>query len=155
MASSETKAEVIIYNGKFRHGVDLKRRVQVPARWCPSNPATELTVMVWTKHKAGTCLRVLPPERLAELLGHINSLPAGHPDKSVLKRNLGLNSIQVAVDKSGRFCLPEEMAAAAGIGKEAVFVGLMDSFEIWAPQRVAGVQVVDQARLAGALDHLD
>ena len=155
MPANETRADSTIYNGQFRHGVDTKRRIQVPARWRPSNPEIELTVLVWRKHEAGACLRVLPPERMADLLAHINGLPNGHPDKAVLKRNFGSNSIQVSVDKAGRFCLPEKMAADAGIEKEAVMVGLLDSFEIWEPRRFSVADAADQTRLASAMDHLD
>lgn len=155
MAPDESKAELIIYNGKFRHGVDKKRRVQVPARWRPSNPATELTVLVWNKHEAGICLRVLAPEQMANLIRSLNSLPAGHPDKAALKRDLGSDSSQVAVDKAGRFCLPEDMAAAAGITEEAMFVGTLDAFEIWEPARFERARAIDQTRLVSARDHLD
>ena len=47
------------------------------------------------------------------------------------------------VDKSGRICLPEEMANAAGIKDEAVLVGLLDRFEIWNPERYQKVKASD------------
>jgi MraZ protein len=41
----------------------------------------------------------------------------------------------VTLDKSGRLCLPEAMAKAVGLDKEAVLVGMFDRFEIWNPER--------------------
>jgi len=41
----------------------------------------------------------------------------------------------VTLDKGGRICLPEAMAKAAVIDKEAMLVGLVDRFEIWNPER--------------------
>jgi DNA-binding transcriptional regulator/RsmH inhibitor MraZ len=35
------------YNSCYRHGVDEKRRVQIPAKWRPEEPGTELTVILW------------------------------------------------------------------------------------------------------------
>ncbi len=32
--------ELIHYHSLFRHGVDDKRRVQIPAKWRPSQPET-------------------------------------------------------------------------------------------------------------------
>ena len=51
------------YNSCYRHGVDEKRRVQIPAKWRPEADGVELTIILWPKHQAGACLRVLPPRR--------------------------------------------------------------------------------------------
>ena len=53
----------------------------------------------------------------------------------LLKRFIGSESVQATLDKAGRICLPEQMARDAGIGDEAVLVGLLDRFEIWSPER--------------------
>jgi MraZ protein len=39
------------------------------------------------------------------------------------------------MDKAGRVVLPENLATAAGIEKEAVLVGMWERFEIWSPER--------------------
>ena len=64
-------------------------------------------------------------------------------NKGVLKRFIGSGSEQVALDKTGRICLPEEMAREAGITEEAVLVGLLDRFEIWSPERYEKVRAAD------------
>jgi MraZ protein len=132
-----------IYNSFYRHGVDEKRRVQVPAMWRPEKPGTEFTVILWPKSKEGPCLRVLPPEEMEELMRSIDAMPNSDPNKVVLKRFIGSESTQVALDKAGRICLPEEMAEAAGIKDEAVLVGLLDRFEIWNPERYDKVRASD------------
>ena len=70
-------------------------------------------------------------------------MPNSDPNKVVLKRFIGSESIQVPLDKTGRICLPEEMAKAAGISDEAVMVGLLDRFEIWSPERYQRVKSSD------------
>ena len=52
-------------------------------------------------------------------------------------------SVQVALDKAGRVCVPDEMASAAGIKDEAVLVGMIDRFEIWNPTRYQQVEAMD------------
>src|SRR6266850_4949878 len=131
------------YNSFYRHGVDEKRRVQVPAMWRPEKPGVELTLILWPKSKEGPCLRVLPPKEMAQLMEAIDAMPNSDPNKTVLKRFIGSESEQAAVDKSGRICLPEKMAKAAGIKNEAVLVGLLDRFEIWNPQRYEKVKASD------------
>src|SRR6266496_2233780 len=111
------------YNGVYRHGVDTKRRVQIPAKWRPPESGTEFTVVLWPQSNEGTCLRVLPPEGMAELKRIIDAMPNADPNKVVLKRYIGSKSAQVTLDAVGRVCIPEEMAEKAGITNEAVLVG--------------------------------
>ena len=131
------------YNSFFRHGVDEKRRVQVPAKWRPKS-GTELTLVLWPKAKEGPCLRVLPPDKMADLMRDIDAMPNSDPNKVVLKRFIGSKSIQVTLDSVGRICLPDDMAKAAGLTKEAVLVGLLDRFEIWSPERFEKVTASDE-----------
>ena len=131
------------YNSLYRHGVDEKRRVQVPAKWRPAKAGIEFTLILWPKHKEGSCLRVLPPQEMAELMRDIDAMPNDDPNKVVLKRFIGSESVQVALDKAGRICLPDEMAKAAGIHDQAVLVGLLDRFEIWNPARYEKVRTAD------------
>ena len=77
-------------------------------------------------------------------------MPFADPQSSTLRRLLGEKSASVSVDKNGRLCIPEEMAKAAGIGAEAVFVGLVDRFEIWNPERYAAVKSNDELSSADA-----
>lgn len=131
------------YNSCYRHGVDDKRRVQIPAKWRPEDEGVELTLIVWPKHNAGTCLRVLPPVQMAQLMADIDAMPAGDDKKVFLKRFIGSESVQVTLDKSGRICLPDEMARKAEIKDEATLVGLLDRFEIWNPARYEKVKAAD------------
>jgi len=139
----------VYYNSLYEHGVDGKRRVQVPAKWRPVSPDVEFTLIVWPKSAHGPCLRALPPEQMGKLMEDINAMSNDDPNKVVLKRFIGSESVQVALDKAGRICLPEEMANLAGIAKKAVLVGLLDRFEIWSPDRYAEVRSDDQV-MAGA-----
>lgn len=150
--SESAVSSVNYYNSIYQHGVDEKRRVQVPSKWRPTQPGFEFTVMVWPKHKAGACLRVLPPEEMAKLKKDIDALPNSDPSKVFLKRFIGGSSEQVSLDKGGRVCLPEGMAAAAGITDQAVMVGLLDCFEIWAPQRYEAVKAADAEFAARAFE---
>ena len=132
-----------VYNSCFRHGVDEKRRVQIPAKWRPEDEGVELTMMLWPKHNAGMCLRVLPPAQMAQLMADIDAMPKGDEKKIYLKRFIGSESAQVTLDKAGRICVPDEMARKADIKDEVVLVGLLDRFEIWNPVRYDKVKASD------------
>ena len=113
MELNET-TEPTYYNSLYRHGVDEKRRVQIPAKWRPAKPGTELTLVLWPKAKEGPCLRVLPPQQMAKLMRDVDAMPNSDSNKVVLKRFIGSESVQVTLDKAGRICLPEKMARDAG-----------------------------------------
>ena len=144
MASTKS-AELFYYTSRDQHGVDEKRRVQIPAKWRPQRATAELTLILWPREGIGFCVRVFPPGQLPKLKQAIDEIPKGDPQKAVLKRIIGAGLAQAGVDKAGRICLPEEMAREAGIKNEAVFVGVFDGFEIWSPERYAKVQAADAA----------
>src|SRR5256885_2009478 len=99
-------AKVLTYHGVYRHGVDDKRRAAVPYRW--RGPKSEVwTLIVWPKHAAGTCLRALTPHQADKLLKEIDAMPSNDPKKSVLKRFIGSQSVQVPLDSAGRLSIPE------------------------------------------------
>jgi MraZ protein len=145
--------EMIHYHSLFRHGVDEKRRVQIPAKWRPSQPDVELTLILWPNGaQPDACLLVLPPSEMNALAEKIRAMPFADPKASALRRLLGSKSASVTLDKAGRICVPEGMAKAAGIeiNGEAMMVGLVDRFEIWNPERYETVSAVDAALLPEA-----
>jgi MraZ protein len=136
----------IYFNSKYLHGIDEKRRLQIPAKWRPEEEGVEFTVILWPKHQ------VLPPDKLEKLVAEIEAMPNSDPRKDVLRRVVGGNSEQVTLDKAGRICLPETMAAAAGIKSEALLVGMFERFEIWEPERYQHVEAADAVHQAKAFE---
>jgi MraZ protein len=140
----------IYYNSHYRHGVDEKRRVQIPAKWRPSETEI-LTLVLWPKGALPeACLLVLPPREWEALVQKLKSMPFADSKAEALRRLIGKKSDRVTLDKGGRICLPEGMAKAAAIGKEAMLVGLLDRFEIWNPERYETASAVDDELLPEA-----
>jgi MraZ protein len=138
--------ETIYYSSVFRHGVDEKRRVQIPAKWRPLDPNVELSLILWPHGNMNeACLLVLPPTEWKSLADKLKVMPFMDSKATVLRRLMGTKSAQVALDRAGRICLPEEFAAAIGIVNEAVLVGLVDRFQIWSPERHQIVSAEDEA----------
>ena len=113
---SKPSSEPVYYNSLYRHGVDEKRRVQIPAKW--RTPETEvLTLVLWPKGvMPEACLLVLPPKEWEALVQKLKAMPFADPKAETLRRLLGKKSDRVTLDKGGRICLPEAMAKAAAIG---------------------------------------
>jgi len=144
-----------IYNSVYRHGVDEKRRIQIPAMWRPAESGVQLTLIVWPQRSEGPCLRVLPPKEMSELMTSLDAMSNDDGKKTILKRIIGAESTQVTLDKAGRICVPEEMAKAAGIDDEATLVGLLDRFEIWDPLRYDKVKAADMVLAQEAFKRME
>src|ERR1044071_2000073 len=112
---SNQPSELIYYNSLYRHGVDEKRRGQIPAKWRPAQPEV-LTLVLWPKGiLPEACLLVLPPREWEALVGKLRAMPFADPKAEALRRLLGRKSDRVTLDRGGRVCLPGAMARAAGI----------------------------------------
>ena len=148
---TESVNESIYYHSLFRHGVDEKRRVQIPAKWRPTKPDVEFTLILWPNgSQPDASLLVLPPAEMQSLAEKVKAMPFADPKASALRRLLGSKSASVTLDKSGRICLPDAMAKSVGIEKEAVLVGLVDRFEIWNPKHYEAASPVDAVLLPEA-----
>src|SRR5271165_2227412 len=107
MATTEN-AETIYYLSQFRHGVDEKRRVQIPSKWRPSQPDTELTLILWPNGPFQEAnLLVLPPARMKALSDKIEAMPFADSKAQALRRLIGSKSASVTLDKAGRICIPD------------------------------------------------
>lgn len=136
----------VLYNSVYHHGVDPKRRIQIPAKWRPSEEDFQFTLVLWPKSGArDEYILVLPPEPLNGLLAKLKDMPYHDPQAEALRRRLGRHSDQATMDKSGRICIPEMLAKGAGIDREAVMVGSWDRFEIWNPERYEAAIRIDDA----------
>jgi MraZ protein len=125
----------------------------IPAKWRPSQPDTEFTLILWPNAgQPDACLLVLPPVRMLALAAKIAEMPSADPQAQSLRRLIGSKSAGSTLDKGGRILVPEEMAAKTGIeaGGEAVLVGLVTQFEIWNPERYKAASAVDAALLPEA-----
>lgn len=147
----EQTTQPTYYNSTYRHGVDEKRRVQVPAKWRPSQEGFEFTMVPWSTSADGQFLRVLPPDQMQKLMRDLAAMPGTDSKKPSLKRFIGGKSEQVVLDKAGRIVIPEGMAREAGISTEAVLVGCLDRFEIWSPERYERLKMVEAVMAAEAL----
>src|SRR3989442_14261427 len=117
---SNQPIELIYYNSLYRHGVDEKRRVQIPAKWRPTQSEV-LTLVLWPK---GTmpeaCLLVLPPKEWEALVQKLKAMPFADPKAEALRRFLGKKSDRGTLDKGGGGCFPGVMGQRGAVGHGAV-----------------------------------
>ncbi len=140
----------IVYLSEYEHGVDDKRRIQIPAKWRPSDESKDFELMVlrWQLPGQPPCLLVLPPAAKERLSEKMASMPFADPKAETLRRLLTSNCDCVSIDGAGRMTLPQKLAQSVGINKTAVLVGMWDRFQVWSPENRELVKQLDAANEA-------
>lgn len=136
----------ISYLGRHEHGVDGKRRLQIPARW-RSEQESVFRIILWEAGESDVkCLMVLPPRAYELMEQRLLEMPFGDPKTERMLRILGGDSDEVTVDKVGRMSLPVELAKGAGIvaGERVMLRGLVTRFQIWSLENHQRIEGLDQ-----------
>jgi MraZ protein len=123
--------------GQYEHSLDEKGRVSIPSKYkkyieeTTSNPDNRSTVVL-SKGK-DRCIEVFTAdkwEKMVEEYTQGTKLNDESEDRTYIRKKLA-NSSDVVIDKSGRIIIPQFLKEYAGIGKNVIFVGVADRFEIW------------------------
>ena len=122
-----------MFTGEFRHTIDGKGRVAVPARF-RAELATGAHVSRWIDG----CLAVFPNEAWERLAERVSSLPYSDAGARAFARFLFSGAFVVELDSQGRVVLPAVLREFAGLKTDAVVVGARDRIELWEPVRWDG-----------------
>jgi MraZ protein len=139
------------FNGRYLHGLDDKRRIQFPAKWRSTQGGEQYALIVWPHGGLPeACLLGLTMAEWLGMVEKLKALPFGDASADTLRRVVGTNTEHVTVDKSGRISLPEWMAQAVKIEKQALMTGMVHRFQIWEPERFKAANQMDIAAAAEA-----
>ena len=122
--------------GQFRHALDEKGRVSVPARFRAviEAEADGGHGGLYVTLGLDGCLFAYSSRRWAEVEAAVQD-GGGHPfasrDKRRFQRQFFASASFCEPDTQGRILIPEPLRAAAGFTHEVVFVGVMDRIELW------------------------
>jgi MraZ protein len=118
-----------VFTGEYRHSVDAKGRLAVPAKF-----RAQLDSGAFVSRWMDACLAIWPRAEWERLAAKVSQLPTvENPAARLFGRFLFANAVEVVWDAQGRFVLPSYLREAAGLGSEAVIVGSLDHAEIWTP----------------------
>lgn len=135
--------------GEYRHTVDAKNRLFIPAKH-----REELgTSFVIVKDVRGPRLKVFSDKAWEAYLEPIRKLERKMAEQAM--RFLLSTAVYAEPDSQGRVVLTPTLLEYAGIRKETVIVGCADYAEIWAADRYdAEMSAVDPDALRSALEAL-
>jgi MraZ protein len=119
-----------VFKGAYRHRIDPKGRVPVPAAFRRQLAEGHDRVVVTLLDQ---CLAAYPPAEWSRLEDQLRALPAFSRPAKALTRLLLSRAADCSLDGQGRILLPPALRAAAGLAREAVVVGVLNRFEVWAP----------------------
>jgi mraZ protein len=115
--------------GEFRHALDDRGRVAIPARF-RLRLGQGATLARWLDG----CLAIFPADAWEELAAKLQALPTTNAAARQFGRFMSSGAVEVELDKQGRVLVPSYLREYAGIESgEVVVVGALNRLEIWAP----------------------
>lgn len=114
-----------MFLGEFRHSIDAKKRLFIPAKFREELGETFVIV----KLLRGECLRIYSLKEWDKYLEPIRALARKESDK--ILNNLSRHAIQVSPDSQGRVVISSLLVEKANIEKNVVILGCSDYAEIW------------------------
>src|SRR3984893_6700867 len=128
----DTPSSSQLYAGEFRHFIDEKNRITIPARW-RRDGAEEFIILPQANHQF---LLVMSPEEFVRLSSAAESHPnVSARDRRVFLRHLHSRAQHGASDRQGRLVLPEELCKKDELKGEVPLMGGRGRYEIWNLQR--------------------
>lgn len=134
VAHAMAQNDKIFYVGEFRHSLDAKNRLTVPAKWRFDGDEGDTSYLALPNPNGS--ITVYPPKMIEHLEEKITSVHMlGDPNKVRALTRIFSRAERFGCDKQGRINLTEKLIKHAGIAKEAVLAGLFTTFHIWSPER--------------------
>ena len=133
-----------MFKGTYRHRIDAKGRLPVPAAFrrelAEAGPATVVVTPL------DQCLAAYPIREWARLEQQLVRLPPFSAPAKALTRLVTSRAVDCDLDVQGRILLPLGLRTAASLADEAVIIGVLNRFEVWSPERWESF-VADSERL--------
>ena len=112
--------------GEYKHTLDTKKRLSLPAKW-----RKELGATLILTRGLDACLFVYPIKEWQKITEKIGQLPLGQSDTRGFNRFFLSGATEVEVDKIGRILVPDFLKDFARLKNSVVLAGVHDRVEIW------------------------
>ncbi len=117
-----------MFTGEYRHTVDEKGRIAVPAKF-----RAQLDAGAVISRWLDPCLAIHTQAGWEDLAAKVAALPLTDQTARRFSRFVFAGAAPADLDRQGRVLLPAYLRDAIGLAGEAVVVGTRDHAEIWAP----------------------
>ena len=117
-----------MFTGEYRHTVDEKGRLAVPARF-----RAELAQGAQVSKWIDGCAALFPKADWDVLAAQTAALPVTDQGSRTFQRFLFGAAFEITLDRQGRFVLPAVLREFAGLESEVVVIGARNRLEFWSP----------------------
>jgi len=118
-----------MFLGQYRHSLDDKGRMIVPARFRDLLDGTIYLTQGFDQN-----LRVLPEAAFVSIYERVTEMSSTNPTARQLRRLIFSTAQQVDIDGNGRILIPKYLRDVASLIDEAIVVGVGEALEIWSPE---------------------
>ena len=115
-----------MFIGEYRHTIDTKKRVAIPARF-----RKDIGQRVVVTRGLDSCLFIYPMREWEILAENLSKLPTGKSETRSFVRLMLAGALDMDVDALGRVLVPDYLRAYAGLGKKVVIAGVYNRLEVW------------------------
>lgn len=112
--------------GEYRHTIDPKKRVSLPARF-----RAEMGKKIVITRGLDGCLFVYPLKRWLSVAEKLAGLPLGQSDSRGFNRFMLAGAVEGEVDSIGRILIPDFLKSFAGLKEKVAVIGAESRIEIW------------------------
>jgi MraZ protein len=140
-----------VFTGEYRHSVDDKGRLAVPAKF-----RAQLGAGAVVSRWLDACLAIHTQDGWNDLSAKVVVLPITDPNARRFSRLIFAGAAELELDRQGRILLPAYLREHIELGSDAVVVGSRDHAEIWVPVtwEAYAAQLDDPDELAQAFQGL-
>ncbi|MCI4646139.1 MAG: division/cell wall cluster transcriptional repressor MraZ [Hyphomonadaceae bacterium] len=117
----------------YEGAIDTKGRVSVPAPF-RSALGGGSRIFLWPALDGSKCLEGGGEALMRVYHQTISRLPLLSRERKILTTAIVSRSADLKMDDPGRIKIPENMLKSVGITDKLIFVGALESFQIWSPE---------------------
>ena len=127
-----------MFRGQYEHTMDAKGRISLPARFrevlAELDPSGDGDRVILTR-TFQKCLVLYPLDQWLSFEQKVRELPQFDPAVQQLKRVYIAGATECSLDKHGRILVPQPMREMAQLERDVVWVGQLDTMELWSGSR--------------------
>jgi MraZ protein len=116
-----------MFRGQFEHAIDEKGRLSIPAKFREALRKEKTLVLT----SSDSFLTAYPLKEWRAIEDRLRANPKFKREQRDFLRFVYSSAEDVAMDSQGRILVPQGIRQRAGISREVVLIGMMDTIEIW------------------------
>jgi len=123
-----------MFTGRYEHTIDAKGRVALPSKFREVLLTNYREDRLIVTSFIDPCLIAYPVSEWRALEEKIRTLPRFDPNVLQIKRMLVSGATECQIDSNGRILIPPVLRQFAGLDRDMVWAGMVDTIEIWSKE---------------------